>query len=856
MRTTRSSTAAPLTALAVAALLALLAGACTDDSAMTAPDVRDRGNEQDGAPDVSPLGLVEVTIFGLGEDAQPSASVVSAASVAGLDALRRARRVGAIAPGMGGIAPQSLAPPANTDSSGNGTIQLEPVATGSFTHGERGNGGVRYLYATYRVRNAQKDGTTYDTPRQNLTFLAVGTDSTVDETAFSTLRRFDGSPADAGIASAFLPTGAVAQSREGDVVVQYADVLQVISEAETADILADAPAGVATVFPYGFVTRCAANCTDGRTLREDPAPDAFDGLVTFAFKVPLQASPADDPFTVSAVFLAVDDSETRITESLEEQGTTSVRTGADALGATASVTLLGTSATAAPGHGTRRICRVRTAGTDPDAPTATLIDEDEGCSAGAVGIPDHVILVDDDAPAGGDGRTWATAFRYLQDALSCIRDDSGVGEPCEGVGEVWVAEGVYYPDEGAGITDDDPSAAFEPIDGVAMYGGFAGGEYAREQRDWAANVTVLDGDIDQDPTSAGNATSLLHMHATGGARIGPATVVDGFTVQHASNYSGSAPRTPIYCVADGPGTECSPTLRNLTVWLNENGAMAVVGIDEGVAAPFLEDISIVENNEGLNAHAYGAMFIRAVSAGAARPTVVRTDFILNGFASGGRVVSAGGAVYAEEDLGEVDARFYNVEFRSNHANEAGAVYVGRGASLKFYNARFWRNHAESGTGGALVLRHDEAEVVLVNTTLADNEAAVAGGGIALGSASFRLENTIIWGNAPGQFDISGSPGITALHSLIEGGCPAGATCTDVFDADPGFVDFAAGDLRLLGASPAVDGGDNAFLPADAFDLDGDGNIMEPWPLDLAGRPRFVDWLGGGAVVDMGAYERQ
>ncbi|MFC6663463.1 hypothetical protein [Deinococcus multiflagellatus] len=35
-----------------------------------------------------------------------------------------------------------------------GGIQLEPLANGSFTVGQRGAGGVRYLYASFRVRNA------------------------------------------------------------------------------------------------------------------------------------------------------------------------------------------------------------------------------------------------------------------------------------------------------------------------------------------------------------------------------------------------------------------------------------------------------------------------------------------------------------------------------------------------------------------------------------------------------------------------------------------------------------------------------------------------------------------------------
>ena len=47
-----------------------------------------------------------------------------------------------------------------------------------------------------------------------------------------------------------------------------------------------------------------------------------------------------------------------------------------------------------------------------------------------------VLYVDKDAAEGGDGSSWETAYRYLHDAL----------EHATG-GQIWVAEGVYYPDE-------------------------------------------------------------------------------------------------------------------------------------------------------------------------------------------------------------------------------------------------------------------------------------------------------------------------------------------------------------------------------------------------------------------------
>jgi len=64
-----------------------------------------------------------------------------------------------------------------------------------------------------------------------------------------------------------------------------------------------------------------------------------------------------------------------------------------------------------------------------------------------------------------------------------------------------------------------------------------------------------------------------------------------------------------------------------------------------------------------------------------------------------------------------------------------------------------------------------------------------------------------------------------------------------------------GDYHLLSGSACIDAGSNVAVPADTYDLDGDGNTTEPIPWDLDGNPRIVDGdNGGNCVVDMGAYE--
>ena len=175
----------------------------------------------------------------------------------------------------------------------------------------------------------------------------------------------------------------------------------------------------------------------------------------------------------------------------------------------------------------------------------------------------QIIYVDANAPSGGDGLTWGTAYNYLQDALTYASSHPDVNE-------IWVAQGIYTPDsnESDPSGNGDRTATFELIDEVALYGGFAGGESSLEQRNWQANETILSGDLDAndtpglDPCDLPNAPNRAEnsYHVVTGSGTDANTILDGFTIT-AGNANGSYPNETGGGMDNGSG---SPTVNNCT----------------------------------------------------------------------------------------------------------------------------------------------------------------------------------------------------------------------------------------------------------------------------------------------------
>jgi subtilisin family serine protease len=116
-----------------------------------------------------------------------------------------------------------------------------------------------------------------------------------------------------------------------------------------------------------------------------------------------------------------------------------------------------------------------------------------------------IIYVDVYAAGTNSGTSWTNAYTDLQSAL--LRADQSCGD------EIWVANGIYSP-------GDSTTDSFTIPDGVEVYGGFAGDETTKDDRDYIANQTYL-------ASMAGNYRIVT---------IGNDAIFDGFIVKESKRY--------------------------------------------------------------------------------------------------------------------------------------------------------------------------------------------------------------------------------------------------------------------------------------------------------------------------------
>jgi len=386
------------------------------------------------------------------------------------------------------------------------------------------------------------------------------------------------------------------------------------------------------------------------------------------------------------------------------------------------------------------------------------------------------------AAAGNNGLTWATAYLALGSALA----DSNCTE-------VWVAKGTYY--SGNFLLG---SAFFLPPS-KAVYGGFAGTETARNQRDPVHKETILDGQtlvfhvVAIDATA--NATNVLGS-----------TILDGFTITGGkANGSGLQGAGGGLICNGNSGHTCNPTLANLLFKNNSaayGGALMNVGQLGGMSSPRLQTVTFSANHASLS----GGAIYNAGDGGVSSPALAAVDFI------GNSAVNNGGAMYNSGGGGVSGPSVVASHFDGNAANAGGAVF-NDAASPTFTEVTFTGNQAYSD-GGAVYDndQHGPVNVQFTSVTFAGNSAGNSSGAVlnkVFGAASLmRFDHVVFEGNINHASTVGGAIWNTGT-----------AVFNDVFFARNGGTAYQGGAIANAG-NLTIDGasfvGNNAFWGAAVF----------------------------------------
>jgi hypothetical protein len=164
----------------------------------------------------------------------------------------------------------------------------------------------------------------------------------------------------------------------------------------------------------------------------------------------------------------------------------------------------------------------------------------------------------------------------------------------------------------------------------------------------------------------------------------------------------------------------------------------------------------------------------------------------------------------------------------------GGIYNYANSSPVVANCIFSANSAADQGGG---MYNNDSSPSLTNCTFSSNTAA-CGGGMYNYRSSPTVNNCILWDSDSEIYNVILTPLIS--YSDVRWGYVGEGN----IDADPLFVDPAAGDYHLSPGSLCLDAGNNGLVP--------------DWlTTDFEGDPRIVAWgdnIANIAMVDMGADE--
>lgn len=333
-----------------------------------------------------------------------------------------------------------------------------------------------------------------------------------------------------------------------------------------------------------------------------------------------------------------------------------------------------------------------------------------------------------DSPTSGPGNDWDHAYNTVAAAIAA----SAAGD------EIWVAGDSAHP----------YSERITLKLGVGLYGGFAGTETSLHQRDWKANITVLDG----------GASGTVVTSPSGAAS---STILDGFTIR---NTGGSSANAGVLCMSS------SPTIANNTITATGTGVYcrtsqaritgnSIVDNETGVSCTYSSSPTIASNAISENGS--------AIFCDSSSPTITANVVSRNG-----------GAIYLNYECSPAIAN------NTIWANGASGIYC------SFYCSPDITNNTIVGNSASGIYCYKFASPAITNNISAFN---------AIGLYRYGATGTPVLSH-----NCVYNPGGTDYDGL-----PAG---TGDINADPLFADRASGNFRLLAGSPCIDAGHDPGVP--------------------------------------------
>ncbi len=417
-----------------------------------------------------------------------------------------------------------------------------------------------------------------------------------------------------------------------------------------------------------------------------------------------------------------------------------------------------------------------------------------------------IIYVDAEATGTGTGKSWENAYPYLTDALNAAASGN----------TIYVAEGVYYPDQSAAIPNGTGlrTASFSLLNNVTIYGGFdpSVGVDTLAERSWKNYKTYLSGNIGDIKSASDNSYHVVKNSKD----VTSTAILDGFIIA-AGNANGSS------LTSSGGGMtneNASPIIRNCVFSQNQASGQGAGMYNIYQSEPYLFNCEFNANTSGSGG---GGMYNDGSS-----PELEACTFTGNQALSGAGVYNNGSSPVLTGTV-----------FTDNSAGYGGgAVYNYNASAPVFYNCIFSENFA-AYDGGAIHNAYNSSSLA-VNCTftgnLLDSTNSGHGGGIYNRSNSrTEIANSILWDDEPDELYPTDS--FTVTYSDIE--------TSTVF---PGTGNMNVSPLldatfHLDEDSPCIDAGSNDAVPAFlTVDFEGDGRIING------------DGDDPEAVVDMGADE--